>query len=79
MLELKKVTRGKEAEMAHICLPCYACYPHPVACTPDIPCGPGFCIPDMLHCIPDDIGCSPYVVGPCSPSVIAVDPIGIAI
>lgn len=33
MLELKKVTRGKEEKQAHICIPCY-CWPYP-ACWPD--------------------------------------------
>ena len=31
MLELKKVTIGKEEKRAHICIPCY-CGPNP--CTP---------------------------------------------
>lgn len=69
MLELTKVTRGKEAEKAHICLPCYACLPHPVPCTPDIPCGPGFCLPDTIiatHCYPDEGPISAF----CSPEYV---------
>jgi hypothetical protein len=45
MLELKKVTMGKEEKRGHICLPCY-CFPNP--CTPMI-----VCLPDEpLPCLP---------------------------
>lgn len=68
MLELTKVTRGKDAEKAHICLPCYSCDPNPVACIPDIPCGPGLCLPELISCLPDSYQCSPYgIFYPCGP------------
>lgn len=34
MLELKKVTVAKEEKGAHICIPCYICWP--ISCTPMI-------------------------------------------
>jgi hypothetical protein len=37
MLELKKVTIGKEEKRAHICMPCYG---SPPICDPTVICGP---------------------------------------
>lgn len=37
MLELKKVTTASDREKAHICLPCWGCWPWP--CWP-YPCDP---------------------------------------
>lgn len=38
MLELKKVTIGKEEKKSHFCLP--------GICSPDFPCIPGICAPN---------------------------------
>jgi hypothetical protein len=52
MLELKKVTIGKDEKRAHICLPCPPpCWPYYI-CSPYIICSPAICIipyPDPVH------------------------------
>lgn len=73
MLELTKVTHGKEDEKAHICLPCYSCYPKPATCTPDIPCIPNSLCSPSIYCYPYTYICYPKtVISPISPGDISI-------
>lgn len=51
MLELKKVTIGKDEKRAHICLPCP---PPSLPCFPDYFCFPTICIVLPFPYIPAD-------------------------